>query len=198
MCAMSNKILPEKPVLMGKSVALALLEKSDAEELLYLVNASRNSLETWLPWVKSFHTLQDALSAISAYDVQQKMGNGGAFGIRRLEDGALAGEFILQWIDSRNRSVSLGYFLGSVFEGKGLAFEAGRLVLEYVKKIGIHRAEISAATENARSNSLAKRLGFRKEGVAVDAEFLHGKFWSHNRWALVFGENPRFGYECKH
>ncbi len=198
MCAMSSKVLAEKPVLVGMRVALSFLEKSDAEELLYLVNASRNSLEKWLPWVENFHTLQDALSSIDAYDMQQKMGNGGAFGIRRLEDGALAGEFILQWIDPRNRVASFGYFLGSEFEGKGLAFEAGTLVLEFLKTAGIHRVEISAAVENARSNSLAKRLGFRKEGIAVDAEFLHGKFWSHNRWALIFDENSRFGYDCKH
>ncbi len=198
MCAMSNSLLSEKKVLLGSRVALAFLEKPDAEELLYLVDASRNSLGRWLPWVESFFTLQDAFSTIAAYDMQQKMGNGGAFGIRRLEDGALAGEFILQWIDPRNRSASIGYFLGSEFEGKGLAFDAGRLVLEFLRSEGIHRVEISAATENARSNALAKRLGFRKEGVAVDAEFLHGKFWTHNRWALVFGENSRFGYECKH
>lgn len=198
MCATSSKVLAEKPVLLGMRVALSFLEKSDAEELLYLVNASRNSLGTWLPWVENFYTLQDAFASIAAYDMQRETENGGTFGIRRLEDGALAGEFILQWIDPRNRSASLGYFLGSEFEGKGLATEAGRLVLKYLREMGIHRVEISAAVENARSNALAERLGFRKEGVARDAEFLHGKFWSHNRWALFFDENSRSGYDCKH
>lgn len=198
MCAMSSNVLPENFVLAGKHVALAFLERSDAEELLHLVNASRNSLGRWLPWVENFHTLQDAVTSIAAYDMQQKLGNGGAFGIRCLEDGALAGEFILQWVDPRNLSASLGYFLGSEFEGKGLALESGRLVLKYLKELGIHRVEISAATGNAKSNALAERLGFRKEGVAVDAEFLHGKFLDHNRWAFIFDSNPRFGYECKH
>ena len=200
MCAMSNRDFStlDGSVLVGGRVALAFLEMSDAEELLYLVNASRGSLERWLPWVERFRTLQDARSSIGAYEVQRKMGNGGAFGIRLEEDGALAGEFILQWMDLRNRVASLGYFLGDEFEGKGIAREAGTLVLEFLRTAGIHRVEISAATENAKSNALAERLGFRMEGVAVDAEFLHGKFWSHNRWALVFDENSRSGYDCKH
>lgn len=200
MCAMSNRGFTalDESVLVGGRVALAFLEMSDAEELLYLVNASRGSLEKWLPWVEDFYTLQDARSSIDAYETQRRMGNGGAFGIRLEEDGALAGEFILQWIDLRNRVASLGYFLGSEFEGKGFAREAGTLVLEFLRTAGIHRVEISAATENAKSNALAKRLGFRMEGVAVDAEFLHGKFWNHNRWAFVFDENSRSGYDCKH
>lgn len=200
MCAMSNRGFTalDESVLVGGRVALAFLEMSDAEELLYLVNASRGSLEKWLPWVEDFYTLQDARSSIDAYETQRRMGNGGAFGIRLEEDGALAGEFILQWIDLRNRVASLGYFLGSEFEGKGFAREAGTLVLEFLRTAGIHRVEISAATENAKSNALAERLGFRMEGVAVDAEFLHGKFWNHNRWAFVFDENSRSGYDCKH
>ncbi len=200
MCVTSNRdfSVPAESVLVGARVALAFLEMSDAEELLYLVNASRSSLERWLPWVEGFRTLQDACSSISAYEVQRKTGNGGAFGIRRLEDGALAGEFIVQWIDPRNRCASLGYFLGSEFEGNGLAREAGRLVLESLRTAGIHRVEISAATENAKSNALAESLGFSLEGLARDAEFLHGKFWNHNRWALVLGESSPAGYGCKH
>ncbi len=200
MCAMSNRELSSlaESVFVGGRVVLSFLEMSDAEELLYLVDTSRSSLGKWLPWVEGFRTLQDARSSIDAYETQRRMGNGGAFGIRLEEDGALAGEFILQWIDAQNRIASLGYFLGSAFEGKGLAWEAGRLVLGFLRTAGIHRVEVSAATENAKSNALAERLGFRMEGIAEDAEFLHGKFWNHNRWALVFGESDRSGYDCKH
>lgn len=185
MFAMSTE-RSDSPLLTGPRVALAFLEQADAEELLYLVESSRETLSKWLPWVETFHSLGDARASISAYELQREMGNGGAFGIRRLDDGALAGEIVLQWLDPRNRSAAIGYFLGSAFRGMGLATEAGNLALEYIREMGIHRVEISAAVENGESNALAERLGFRWEGVSRDAEFLHGKFWDHNRWGLVF------------
>lgn len=188
MCAMSNDrkdFFPSETLLTGSRVALAFLELSDAEELLYLVNSSRKALSEWLPWVENFRSIGDARTSISAYELQREMGNGGAFGIRRLDDGAFVGEIVLQWLDVRNRSASLGYFLGDAFWGKGLAAEAGTLALGYLREMGIHRVEISAAAENEKSNALAERLGFFGEGVARDAEYLHGKFWDHNRWAMV-------------
>ena len=186
---MSNPLnnLYEMPdeVLEGERVFLRFLDEEDSEELLYLVDSSREELGTWLPWVKTFNNMGDAYNAISAYRMQRDMANGGAFGIRRFEDGALLGEVILQWIDWKNRSASFGYFLGSEFWGEGFATEAMKLALDYVRALGIHRVEISAAVENERSCKLAKRLGFEQEGVAKDAEFLHGKWRNVARFAQI-------------
>lgn len=186
MCKTSNEFyeMPEE-VLEGERVTLAFLEPEDSEEVLYLVDSSRDSLGAWLPWVENFTEIGDAYSAISAYQMQRDMANGGAFGIRRLEDGALVGEVVLQWIDWKNRSASFGYFLGSAFEGEGLATEAMHLALGYVQNLGIHRVEISAAVENKKSCALAKRLGFEQEGIAKDAEFLHGKWQNHAKFAKI-------------
>ena len=88
--------MPEE-VLEGDRVVLAFLDDEDSEELLYLVDSSREELDVFLPWVESFLEMGDAYSSISAYKMQRDMANGGAFGIRRIEDGALLGEVILQW-----------------------------------------------------------------------------------------------------
>jgi len=172
-------------LLEGERVFLRFLEEEDSEELLYLVDSSREDLNSWLPWVESFVSIADAYNAISAYRMQRDMANGGAFGIRRIEDGALLGEVILQWIDWNNRSASFGYFLGSEFWGEGFATEAMKLAIDYARKLGIHRVEISAAVENERSCKLAKRLGFEEEGVAKDAELLHGKWRNIARFAQI-------------
>ena len=186
-------------VLEGERVFLRFLEEEDSEELLYLVDSSREKLNMWLPWVESFASLTDAYNAISAYRIQRNMANGGAFGIRRFEDGALLGEVILQWIDWQNRSAAFGYFLGSEFWGEGFATEAMNLALDYVQRLGIHRVEIAAAVENERSCKLAKRLGFEEEGVAKDAEFLHGKWQNIARFAKLFQlRTHSLGYKGKH
>ena len=84
MCKTSNEFyeMPEE-VLEGERVTLAFLEPEDSEEVLYLVDSSRDSLGAWLPWVENFTEIGDAYSAISAYQMQRDMANGGAFGIRR-------------------------------------------------------------------------------------------------------------------
>ena len=175
--------------LEGSRLFLSFWEAEDSEELLFLVDSSRESLQLWLPWVENFRSISDAYAMIDSYRVQREMGRGGALGIRRFADGALIGGVILQWIDWKNCSSALEYFLGSEFEGEGCATEAVGLVLDYLQNLGIHRVEISAAVENVKSNALAKRLGFEWEGMAKDAEFLHGKYLHHNRYGTLLSRS---------
>lgn len=177
--------LSEK-ALVGERVALEFLSSEDAEELLYLVDSSRESLERWLPWVEKFTRAVDAESFIESYRLQLDMGNGGIWGVRRRCDGALVGTVCLQWIDWSNLAANFGYFLGKEFEGNGFATESLHLVLDFVKGLGIHRVGISAAVENERSSALALRLGFSFEGISKEAEFLHGKWRDVNRYAKIF------------
>lgn len=178
----------EQPDLVfeGDRVAVAFLEEADAEEFLYLVHSSRESLDRWLPWVESVRSVESAENFLAAYQMQRELDNGGMMGVRVRESGALAGAVVLQWIDMKNRSAALGYFLGKEFEGMGLATEAVSLVLENIRNRGIHRVEILASTQNRKSCALAERLGFLKEGVSRDAEFLHGKWQDILRFAKIF------------
>ena len=185
MCAMSNSGEMPEETLEGARVTLSFLEFEDSEELLFLVDSSRESLSRWLPWVEGFRSLSDAYASIDAYRIQRKMANGGAWAVRRLDDGALLGEVVLQWIDWKNRSASFGFFLGDDFVGCGYAAEAMELAIGYVWNLGLHRLEISAAVGNGKSSALAERLGFVREGVAKEAEFLHGRFFDHFRFARI-------------
>lgn len=171
--------------LVGERVALEFLSAEDAEELLYLVDSSRESLDRWLPWVGNFTRTADAESFIESYRLQLDMGNGGIWGVRRRRDGALVGTVCLQWIDWSNFAANFGYFLGREFEGNGFATEALQLAVEYVKGLGIHRVGIRVAVGNTRSSALAQRLGFSFEGTSKDAEFMHGKWQDVNRYAKI-------------
>jgi ribosomal-protein-serine acetyltransferase len=52
----------------------------------------------------------------------------------------------------------------------------------------LHRVELSAAVENARSRAVAERLGFRAEGIRRGAE-RHGDRWLDMvLYALLAGE----------
>ncbi len=60
----------------------------------------------------------------------------------------------------------LGYWLRSDLAGRGLVTEAGAAVVEYAfGELGLHRLELHAAPENKASIAVARKLGFRHEGL---------------------------------
>lgn len=168
-----------------KRLFLKPLRVSESEEFFSLVESSRATLRKWLPWVDEVLTLSQAIRYVNGYTYQLLTGSGGAYGIRDLNTRELTGVLILSWVDRKNRSTAFEYFLGDAWTGKGLAAEACSRMLETLREMRLHRVEISASAENAKSNALARRLGFTLEGISRDAEYLHGKFWNVNRWALL-------------
>lgn len=179
--------------LIGERVALAFLEVEDSEEFLDLVNSSREYLGKWLPWVESFSSLMDAYSHIEAYSLQQGMSNGGLWGIRRLEDGALLGVICLQWIHWEHQSASLEYWLGEPYTGDGYASEALRLVQQYCfNSLQLNRLELHVACKNEKSEALARRVGFVEEGLCRDYEYLHGIYWDHHIFSILAREYHSF------
>src|SRR5574344_282379 len=110
-------------------IGLRLLSTNDAEELLCLVDGSRDFLRGYLPWVDDFRTIEKSRSWIKSYALQHAMDNGGDWGIRRLSDDALLGCVCLQWVQTGNRSGSLEYFLGKPYAGMGYGVTHSRIRL---------------------------------------------------------------------
>lgn len=167
-------------------VRLRLLSPNDAEELLGLVDGSRNFLRGYLPWVDDFRTIEKSRSWIKSYALQYAMDNGGDWGIRRLSDDALLGCICLQWVQAGNRSGSLEYFLGKPYAGNGYATEALRLFEQICfGELGLHRLELHAAVTNTASCALAARAGFTMEGESRDYECIRGTFVDHKIFGIL-------------
>jgi ribosomal-protein-serine acetyltransferase len=153
---------------------LRLLEEADAEELYALTDRNRAHLEPWLPWVPLTRSPSDTLEFIRATRRQQAADDGAQLGIVD-RDGAIAGIAGFHRIDWANRATSIGYWLAADRQGRGLMTEAVRaLVDDAFGSRGLHRIEIAAAVDNARSRAVPERLGFRAEGVRRGAE-RHGE-----------------------
>lgn len=75
-------------------------------------------------------------------------------------------------------------------QGKGLMAEAGRALLRHlIDRLRIHEVEALIRRENKPSAALAKRLGFRLEGVPIrDRWWVGGKWHSVMLYGLVAGE----------
>lgn len=76
------------------------------------------------------------------------------------------------------RQVITGYTFASAAQGKGFATEAMTALLNYLfTELAVHRVAADALAVNARSVRLLERLGFRREGYFLEAE------WFEDGWA---------------
>jgi ribosomal-protein-serine acetyltransferase len=133
----------------------------DAEALYALVDANRERLAQWFPWVdgstgpESQRTFIER-SIASDTDVE---GNGIWVGEE------LAGSIGMS-VDVIGNSADIGYWLDEAFEGRGLVTRACALFIDHgFTVMGLHRIVIRAAIDNARSRAVAERLGFTEEGT---------------------------------
>ena len=148
---------------------LRLLEESDAAELFALTDRNRAHLEAWLPWVPATRTADDSLQFIRT--TRRQLADNDGLTTAVVVDGAIAGLAGFHRVDWANRATSIGYWLAADRQGRGLMTAAVRALLDHAFGTwGLHRVEIAAAVDNARSRAVPERLGLREEGIRRDAE----------------------------
>lgn len=165
-------------------ILLRPLEPGDTEALHGLVSASRESLSRWLPWCHSGYSRQDAAQWISQCSADWRSGSACAFGIFDAASNALLGNAGVNRIVRIHGMANLGYWVGSVHGGRGIAVAASRLVARFAfGELGLTRLEIVAAVENRASRRVAEKLGAQLEAEArnrllVDGVPVHAAVYS--------------------
>lgn len=150
---------------LGDGIELRSWSVRDASEIFALVDANREHLRAWLPWVD-----RTAGPAQIAEFIQMarrrdhdREGNGIYVG------GALVGSAGLSW-STEDMEGEIGYWLAADAQGQGLITRATRALTTYgFGEVGLHRVTLKAAVENTRSRAVAERLGFVQEGVLREA-----------------------------
>ena len=81
-------------------------------------------------------------------------------------------------IDWINRSCNYGRLIGlKEYRGKGYGSEALKLLVEYgFFTLGLNRIHSGAIESNVASLKSNEKVGFRKEGIQIDAVWRNGKF----------------------
>jgi ribosomal-protein-serine acetyltransferase len=163
---------------------LRILEIHHAEELFQLTVMNRLHLREWLPWLDNIKSVEDTKAFIQSSLQQFANHNGWNCGI--WYHGRLAGVIGLHYMDWANRKASIGYWLGEAFEGKGLVTRATKaLVHHLLTEMKLNRVEIRCAVGNDKSCAIPKRLGFKKEGVTQQAEWLYTHYVDHVIYGMV-------------
>ena len=177
--------------LPGERVVLRPLHEPDAASLYRLIDSSREHLGRFLPWPSDCRSEEDVVSRLETWEMQAQMGNGACWGIfERTSTGLeLAGCIFIGWVHLEHRSATVSYWLGQAYTGRGLATQSlGVLSRFCFETLGLNRLEITAAVQNSASIGVARRCGFKEEGVCREYEWLHGSFRDHLRLSRLAGD----------
>ncbi|WP_088283285.1 GNAT family N-acetyltransferase [Kineosporia sp. A_224] len=110
----------------------------------------------------------DALQTVQRYAAAYADGDGVAWAVSA-HGGDLLGSLRFALHDSGLGCGSVGYWLAPEVRGRGVASTALLLGTRFVlERLGWHRIELSHAVENERSCAVARRAGYRAEGVLRD------------------------------
>lgn len=99
--------------------------------------------------------------------------NGFRWGIELKDEGRLIGSCgFYKWLRPDGRQAEIGYDLDREYWGKGIMTEALTAIIDFsFRRMKLNRIELLAMPRNQRSQGLAIKLGFKKEGVLREHGF---------------------------
>ncbi|MBT2430365.1 GNAT family N-acetyltransferase [Streptomyces sp. ISL-112] len=151
-------------VSLGEGSELRSMEPWQAVEFAEYVDRVRDHIAPRLPWVHSVVDTASARRFLQEMADSQARDGARLYGIYL--EGKLVGGTCFRLFDAASGLCELGVWLGLDVEGRGLATQAARTMIDWaVEKRGMHRIQWLMAPDNAASAAVAQRLGMSYEGT---------------------------------
>lgn len=152
-----------------------LIKASHAKLIFDMVDHNRAHLRQWLPFVDRMQDVSFAENFVKGTISRNQAGTEFAFVI--FHEDTPVGRIGMYKLDHLNKSGEIGYWLISAAQSKGIIQKTVKALIDYsFDHLGLHRIEIRCATENLKSQSIPEKLGFTKEGIIRDGEWLGDRF----------------------
>jgi ribosomal-protein-alanine N-acetyltransferase len=175
------------PTLETPRLRLREMRRADAPALLAL----RSDPEV-MQWCgdDSVVELAQAQRLIEVYAAWRRMSFPATqWALERRTDGRLIGACALSNWRPVTRTCQISYELAREAWGKGYMREALEAALAWgLPQMSLNRIEARIHPDNARSRTLARRLGFIPEGVLREAGFWGGRHHDMQQWSLLAQE----------
>lgn len=161
--------------IIDKHISLKPTEVADAEPLFDLVDANRDYLHPWMPWVDATATVQDEHDFIERMLTKQAKGE--IFIATIVVDGEVAGMIDIHNISAINHRGEVGYWLGQDFVGKGVMTKSLERVEEIAfTELDLHKLSVGADVNNKNSRGVAERRQYHqdatlRENILVNEEY---------------------------
>lgn len=165
-------------------LTLELIDEHHAEETYKVIDANREHLRVWLPWVDYTKSVQIFKDYIRFCKQQFKEGADYGYIIRHRNEAA--GRIGLHHVDAKNKSAAIGYWLAKEQEGKGIITRSCKALLNFgFNELQLNRIEIKCGDRNNKSEAIPQKLSFKREGLLRQAEFVNGKFIDLHLYSLL-------------
>ncbi|MEH7885676.1 GNAT family protein [Bacillus sp. JJ1609] len=160
---------------VDEEIEIELMQQHHKEELYALIDTNREHLRKWLLWVDKRKAAEDLEPIIPIWIRNYADNNGFDAGIRY--NGDLVGMLGLHYIDWKNKSTSIGYFLSENAQGNGIITRSVSSLLDYLfTNMNLNRVQIQCAVNNAKSIAIPEKLGFCNEGITKDGQWLYDHY----------------------
>ncbi len=165
--------MPDSPILIeipelieSERVRLRPYEPTDAGQLWEAVDESREHLAPWMPWAKSYRSVDDARQFVVRVRAAWMLREDLVVGIFDKDSDRLLGGSGLHRINWTLRTFEIGYWLRASAEGQGYMRETVQLLTGLAfDTLDAVRVEIRMDVRNARSKAVASGLRFVHEGT---------------------------------
>ncbi|WP_426390705.1 GNAT family N-acetyltransferase [Variovorax sp. R-27] len=156
-------------IAIEEGLELRAIARGNASVLHCLIEKNKSSLSQQLHWPRFVDSLEDTISFCISCEIGMQNKVEAAYGIWCNDH--LVGVVSFNTLDLGNESGEIGYWLDESARGKGVASSAvGALVRTFAQQQLLRRYVIKCAVTNKRSQRVAERLGFSREGLLKLAE----------------------------
>ena len=151
---------------IGERVVLRAFRDEHAPDLWDAVDASRDNLKPWMPWVNDHNSLDFSREYVRRMQAKWILREDMPMGIWRKEDNHFLGATGLHRIDWSVPAMEIGYWIRPDAEGHGYMTEAVKLIAQFAfVHMHAERVTIRCNSKNLRSAAVPPRAGFLHEAL---------------------------------
>ena len=176
-------------IVVSNEILLERIQTRDAATIFYAIDQNRDHLRAWLPFVDSTKEVKNTEAFIQTVVSHRDATANEVYTI--WFKGEFAGLIDFHNTDKVNEKTEIGYWLISNMTGHGIINQSCQVLIGLAfEKMGMNRITIRCATGNSPSEKIARRLGFRYEGIERCGERYHDQFFDLKVFSLLKNEFP--------
>jgi RimJ/RimL family protein N-acetyltransferase len=169
---------------------LVLLRAWSQADVPAIVAACQDpSIARWSPVIPFPYGTGDAVAWLAGQEPARLVGEALDLAVVAADTGSVLGAIGINGASPTLRSAAIGYWLAPGARGHGYMTTAVRLLVMWAfERLGLARLELTTDPQNAASQRVAERCGFRREGyMRSHMRILHN---GERRDSLLYGLLP--------
>ncbi len=151
-----------KILFVDEDILLREIGMKDVASIFNAIDTHREYMAEWLPFVELITDISLTHTFVENYLNAEVKDFTCVIYFRQ----QFAGLIGLKDTDFDNMKTEIGYWLSEDFQHRGIITRSGKTLIDYAfDELKMNRIQLKAATENFKSQRVAERLGFIKEGI---------------------------------